>query len=138
MKNYNSQIALNCFSLVIAIIFGALGAHKLKNLLPFESVESFKTGVFYHMFHALALIMLYSVQYFNNLPGIRIARLLMQLGILFFSFSIYFLTTAPVTRMEMFKAYLGPVTPFGGLMFITAWGIIGLAAWRTRQTKATS
>jgi uncharacterized membrane protein YgdD (TMEM256/DUF423 family) len=41
---------------MFSIILGAFGAHALKELIPFESQQTFETGVRYQMYHALLLL----------------------------------------------------------------------------------
>ncbi len=43
---------------VLAIVFGPFGAHKLKNKLSFESLQSFETGIKHQMYHAIVLLVL--------------------------------------------------------------------------------
>ena len=41
---------------MLAIIFGAFGAHALKKVLTVEQLVTFETGVKYQMYHALLLL----------------------------------------------------------------------------------
>ena len=43
---------------LLAIIFGAFGAHLLKKKLTQEQLQSFETGVKYQMYHAIILLVL--------------------------------------------------------------------------------
>ena len=105
-----------------AIILGAFGAHALKKVLTVEQLVTFETGVKYQIYHALFLL-------FLGLSGVLLMdktkkRLywLVVLGVILFSGSIYLLTTKNVTGID-FK-FLGPITPIGGMLLITAWGIL--------------
>ena len=51
-----------------------------------------------------------------------IAFYLTLFGILFFSGSIYLLTTASITGIK--TKMLGPITPIGGMLLISAWGYL--------------
>jgi uncharacterized membrane protein YgdD (TMEM256/DUF423 family) len=111
-----------CYWAGAAIILGAFGAHALKNYLSPEQLISFETGVKYQIYHALFLL-------FLGLSGVLLMdktkkRLywLVVLGVILFSGSIYLLTTKNVTGID-FK-FLGPITPIGGMLLITAWGIL--------------
>jgi uncharacterized membrane protein YgdD (TMEM256/DUF423 family) len=111
-----------------AVIFGAFGAHALKNLVPADKVVIFETGVRYQFLHALALILLslYAQQNINIATAqkkIRSVALFFLLGILCFSGSLYLLTFQPLCSFAYAKL-VGPVTPIGGL-FLT----IGWASW---------
>jgi uncharacterized membrane protein YgdD (TMEM256/DUF423 family) len=44
------------------------------------------------------------------------------LGHLFFSCSIYLLTLQPILKVKL--SFLGPITPIGGLLMVTAWIVL--------------
>lgn len=104
----------------LAVILGAFGAHKLKELVPPETVSTFQTGVtyqFYHVFALLAVGMLYA-----HAPGPQLvwAGRLFLLGILLFSGSLYVLTLLKATDTVGLRG-IGAITPIGGLAFIAGW-----------------
>ncbi|MCT4622979.1 MAG: DUF423 domain-containing protein [Schleiferiaceae bacterium] len=100
----------------LAIILGALGAHALRDILTPRELESFKTGVMYHMFHALFMLIITFSKYANNLkPSYYLALT----GIILFSGSIYLLCLDQYLGINL--SFLGPVTPIGGIAFIAAW-----------------
>lgn len=104
----------------IAVMVGAFGAHGLEDKINPDSLASYKTGVFYHFIHALAsLLSLLLFQMFPN-KHFKQAAVIFLLGVLCFSGSIYLLTTRELTGIG-FTSILGPITPFGGLLFILAW-----------------
>ena len=108
MKNW---IIIGAFLAKIAVILGAFGAHILKSKLPPEDLAIFETGVRYHMYHALAIIILgvVGLNYDENL--IRLPAILLVLGIFVFSGSLYSLVLTGYR-------WLGAITPIGGLSFI--------------------
>ncbi|MBM6500973.1 DUF423 domain-containing protein [Flavobacterium macrobrachii] len=115
-------IATAAFLGLTAIILGAFGAHALKNYLSPEQLISFETGVKYQIYHALFLL-------FLGLSGVllmdktkKLLYWLVVLGVILFSGSIYLLTTKNVTGID-FK-FLGPITPIGGMLLITAWIVL--------------
>ncbi len=116
----NKFLAVACLHMAVAISLGALGAHKLKTLLTPDQLSAFKTGVEYHIFHGLALLIVFSSPWFEQLKGQKTIGWLFNLGILFFSGSIYLLSTRDLTGLNTL-AVLGPVTPLGGLCFIIGW-----------------
>ncbi|HEX4887561.1 MAG TPA: DUF423 domain-containing protein [Luteibaculaceae bacterium] len=116
------QAAWACIHLAVAIILGALGAHALKAKLDPSSLESFKTGVEYHIYHGLALLILSNSRWFKKLPYRRLSLILLHCGILLFSGSIYLLSTQSVSGLAF--SFLGPVTPVGGLLLIGNWILI--------------
>lgn len=112
-------ILLSAFLLVIAVVLGALGAHTLKSQITPDQLDSFKTGVTYHFYHGLALLLMAILMEVFKKPGLKISAILFTIGIIFFSGSIYMLTTADLTGIH-WKIF-GPITPIGGLFFIAGW-----------------
>jgi len=106
---------------VTSIILGAFGAHGLKALISAESVQTFETGVRYQMYHALLLLFVGSTTYISDTSKTKIFYLIM-VGLLFFSGSIYGLSTNVLTSFD-FKT-IGIITPIGGLLLIVAWGFM--------------
>lgn len=117
-------IAMAALLLAIAVILGALGAHALKKELGPDQLESFKTGVTYHFYHALAIVLMGIAMEVYKKPGLKWAVYLFLTGILFFSGSIYLLSTQDITGLSL--SFLGPVTPLGGLLFISGWVMAGV------------
>lgn len=103
---------------VLAIVLGAFGAHGLKELISTESQQSFETGVRYQMYHAILLLFLGSTTSVNK-KFKKVIFYLVIFGVIFFSGSIYSLTTNILTSFD-FKI-IGFITPIGGLFFILAW-----------------
>ena len=102
----------------IAIILGAFGAHGLKKNISIEQLQTFETGVRYQMYHVLFLLFIASTNYLENSQK-KLIFILVLLGILLFSGSIYLLATASVTNLK--TRLLGPLTPIGGLFLIASW-----------------
>ncbi len=114
---------------LIAVVLGALGAHALKEVLDNNSLNSFKTGVRYQAWHALALLVLPSLPLTVKHKGI--IALLWLLGTVLFSGSIYLLSLSGVWDMKL--SFLGPVTPLGGLLMISGWFFLFLKAFSIRN-----
>ncbi|WP_159018990.1 DUF423 domain-containing protein [Algibacter sp. L3A6] len=106
---------------VTSIILGAFGAHGLKALISPESVQTFETGVRYQMYHALFLLFVGSTTYISVKSKTKIFYLVV-VGVLFFSGSIYGLSTNVLTGFD-FKT-IGVITPVGGLLLIVAWVLV--------------
>ena len=51
---------------MLAIIFGAFGAHALKKILSEDQLKSFETGVKYQMYHAIVMLILGFNQEFST------------------------------------------------------------------------
>ena len=109
------------FFAVTAVALGALGAHALKEILTENQLHSFETGVRYQFFHALAILFLaLNTEKFN--PKLNRSLYLMTSGICCFSFSIYLLIIQDILGLSL--SFLGPITPIGGLLLISAWIIL--------------
>lgn len=105
----------------VSIVFGAFGAHALKEMISVESQNSFEIGVRYQMYHALFLLFLGVIPNISE-KAKKILTYLVVLGIVLFSGSIYLLSTNVLTTFN-FKT-IGFVTPIGGLLLISAWVVL--------------
>jgi uncharacterized membrane protein YgdD (TMEM256/DUF423 family) len=115
---------------ITAIILGAFGAHALKKELSVEQLAAFETGVKYQMYHALFLLFLG----LNTLLDEKAKKTVLQLvvfGVIFFSGSIYLLTTKAISGID-FK-FIGIITPVGGALLIVAWSILFWKIWKTKR-----
>ena len=112
-----------------AIILGAFGAHALKKILSVEELNGFETGVKYQMHHALFLLFL-GMNTFLNEKSKKTVFQLVIFGVIFFSGSIYLLTTKAITGVD-FK-FIGIVTPIGGLLLLLAWSILFWNIWKKK------
>ncbi len=112
---------------VFAIIFGAFGAHGLKELVDSDAILIFETGVKYQMYHAIFLMILATN---TRLPekSKKLVFGFVVAGVIFFSFSIYGLATNSLTSFD-FKS-IGFITPLGGLLLIFAWILLGYRAYK--------
>jgi len=104
-----------------AIILGAFGAHALKKILSIEQLATFETGVRYQMYHALFLLFIGLFTGLTSKTKNTIYVLVLS-GVLLFSGSIYLLATNDMTSFD-FKT-IGFVTPIGGVLLISAWGVL--------------
>ena len=105
----------------LVVLLGAFGAHALKERLSAEMLAVYQTGVQYHLFHALGLLVVGLVA--TPLPAsayLKWSGWLMLAGIVLFSGSLYVLSLSGLR-------WLGMVTPFGGLAFIAAWIVFVIA-----------
>lgn len=103
---------------MIAIIFGAFGAHTLKEKLGTNALQSFETGVRYQMYHVLALLFVNTYSAFSTKVKRNIS-ILFFIGILFFSGSIYAITAGGIEPKLIWF-----ITPLGGLFFIIGWMVM--------------
>lgn len=103
---------------LLAVILGALGAHALREVLSGTSLESFKTGVQYQMYHALFLLVLGGSKWLKPASRRWVFRLITA-GVICFSGSIYLLSTQDLSKVDFSGIAL--VTPLGGLLLILGW-----------------
>jgi uncharacterized membrane protein YgdD (TMEM256/DUF423 family) len=99
---------------------GAFGAHKLKELVPPETVGTFQTGVTYQFYHVFALLAVGLLYAHIPAPQLVWAGRLFLIGILLFSGSLYVLTFLKATETVGLRG-IGAITPIGGLCFIAGW-----------------
>lgn len=109
---------------LMAVVIGAFGAHGLKHRVAEDLLVVYQTGVQYHFYHTLALLVvgILMLQYpqsvlLNWSGGLFVA------GIVIFSGSLYLLALTGVR-------WLGAITPIGGLAFIAAWLTMAVAIYR--------
>ena len=100
------------------VILGAFGAHLLEKLLSAAQLASFETGLRYQFYHVFFLIVLSLIPRIEEKDKNKIT-LLISIGILLFSGSIYLLNLQDVLGLNL--SFLGPVTPIGGSLLIFAW-----------------
>ena len=115
--------AINAF---LCVAFGAFGAHGLKQRLSVDMLAVYQTGIQYHFYHALGLIMVGLVLF--HLPKSRpvvLSGWLMLTGIVLFSVSLYALSLTGIRG-------LGMITPFGGVAFLSAWTLLAYGVWTAK------
>ena len=116
----------------IAVILGAFGAHALKAKLETDMLQVFETGVRYQMYHSFALILTGILSEKFKSQSVKYAGNLFIMGILFFSGSLYLLSTKEIYGGGSMQ-FLGPVTPLGGLCFLSGWGMLLHALVKNKQ-----
>jgi uncharacterized membrane protein YgdD (TMEM256/DUF423 family) len=114
-------LAIGCIAALLAVVVGAFGAHGLKARIAPELMPAYKTGVEYHFYHALGIILVGLAAF--HLPEsayLRGAGWAMLAGITLFSGSLYLLALTGL-------GWLGAITPVGGAAFIAAWALFAAA-----------
>ncbi len=111
---------------MLAVVFGAFGAHSLKKILTAAEMEIWHTAVQYHFYHTFALLFLSTFARFKN-NIINFSFYCFLTGIILFSGSLYLMALKNVFHWES-VSFLGPITPAGGLFFILGWLSLLLAA----------
>ena len=107
----------------LGVALGAFAAHGLKSSLAPDMLAVFETGVRYQMYHAFALFAAawgaarWPHKAFGAAGGLFV------IGIVLFSGSLYLLALTGTP-------WLGAITPFGGMAFLTGWLCLCVGAWR--------
>jgi uncharacterized membrane protein YgdD (TMEM256/DUF423 family) len=109
--------------LALAMVLGAFGAHGLRAQLSPDQLQVYETAVMYHFFNALGLLGIGLTLRFVNGPAVRWAAVLILIGVVLFSCSLYALTFGA-------PRLIGIVTPFGGLALIAGWICFAVGVWR--------
>lgn len=103
--------------MALAVMLGAFGSHALKGKLTDYYLDVYKTAVLYHMIHALGLGLVAWLSTITADPRVNIAGILLVVGIVLFSGSLYLLSVSGIK-------WLGAITPLGGLSFIAGWVLL--------------
>lgn len=114
---------LGALNMLVAVGFGAFGAHGLKDRVDAAMLSVWQTGVLYHLVHALGLFVIAWLVERTGSNLLGIAGWIMLAGIILFCGSLYLLVLTD-TRA------LGAITPFGGVCFLLAWALTAWAIWR--------
>jgi uncharacterized membrane protein YgdD (TMEM256/DUF423 family) len=117
-------LAIAGILLALATVFGAFGAHALKAQLSPDRLQVYETAVRYHFFHALGLLGIGLTLRFIDVAALRWATVLVIVGIVLFSGSLYALTFGAPRPV-------GIVTPVGGLALIAGWVCFAFGVWRS-------
>jgi len=103
----------------LGVALGAFGAHGLQKYLSPENLETYRTGILYHLIHSVVLL---SIGFYNNVKFYKAAAFIFA-GIILFSFSLYFYSVTGIR-------FLAFITPFGGLSFLIGWALIAYNGMR--------
>ena len=101
----------------LGVVLGAFGAHGLRDRIGPEMLEVYRTGVLYHLLHAVALLAVALGA--ERLARPRAVAALWTAGIVIFSGSLYALAITGATA-------LGAVAPLGGLLLMAGWVTLAL------------
>ena len=110
-----------CISIALSVVLGSMGAHAMKPHLSAEAFNSWDTAVKYQVYQSFGLLIL-AVAGRVGLLKKHMHRWAMHnvaFGMLFFCASLYLRSSMPVTGIDF--AWLGPLAPIGGLLFIAGW-----------------
>ncbi len=99
----------------LCVLFGAFGAHALKQVLGDAAKHQYDLGVRYAFIHAIAIMIAgLAMPMAGNAIRLSYAVFLFIAGVLLFSGSLILLALSGVK-------YFAFLTPLGGLSFLLAW-----------------
>ena len=117
-------ITLGSLSGMLAVTFGAFGAHALKGRLDDYARGVYETAVQYHFYHSIALLAVGIIALSHpQTVLLRSSGWLFLVGIVVFSGSLYLLSVSGLR-------WLGAITPLGGLAFIAGWACLAAVGWK--------
>lgn len=97
------------------VALGAFGAHGLRDRVSAPMLEVYRTGVLYHLLHAVVLLAVALAA--GRLRRPRLIIGFFVAGIAVFSGSLYALVLTDVRA-------LGAITPLGGAALLCAWALL--------------
>ncbi len=101
---------------LLGVALGAFGAHALKGMLVQNGrFETYELAVRYQFYHALALLIIGLLMEKFGAANFRWASLLIFVGVLLFSGSLYLFAVTNATAFAM-------ITPIGGVLLLLGWG----------------
>jgi uncharacterized membrane protein YgdD (TMEM256/DUF423 family) len=116
------------------VVFGAMGAHALKDKISPESLQVYETAVRYQFFHTFAILAAGMLAERFSARLMLLSGRLFIAGIILFSGSLYFLALRPIMGIaDAEMRWAGAITPFGGLSFIAGWIVLFLAIYRKKS-----
>ena len=120
-KNVKLFLTISSIMMALAIAIGAFGAHGLKSIVSESLLTTYNTGVEYHFYNTLGLFAASFIMYLKpDSKKAVVASWLILVGMIIFSFSLYFLVILNVP-------ILGAITPIGGTLLIIAWFLLAFA-----------
>jgi uncharacterized membrane protein YgdD (TMEM256/DUF423 family) len=116
----------------ISVSVLALSAHSLPKYLSNLIVNAVTTASELLLFHSILLVFLFT--YFNTNKKIVIASKIIFAGSLIFAVSIYVLALNSILMLSVLKI-MGPITPIGGILMITGWGLLAIQLLKVYYKK---
>jgi uncharacterized membrane protein YgdD (TMEM256/DUF423 family) len=137
LLNSRPAIILGALLAAAAVGLGAYAAHGLEKqivALGYEAdlakrLDWFETGVKYHLYHALGIIVIALVAERRTASRLlHVAPLMFVAGIVLFSGSLYAMTLVSASWSK-----LGAVVPLGGASFIAGWILLAVGVAKDRD-----
>lgn len=122
---HKTFIKIGAIIAALAVLLGAFGAHKLKEIANENVLSTFETAVRYQFYHVFALLITGVIYKEYPYKQVITAGKLFMGGIAIFSGSLYCLTYFAIAGLDHLK-WVGAITPIGGILFITGWIFLAL------------
>ena len=121
-------LSFSILGIAIATLFGAFGAHSLKDLFSTYEMDIWNKGIFYQISNSLGVLILLTLRKIEIIKKNDLPFYLLTIGIIFFSFSLYIisLTNVFLDPQHWLKILMIPVTPIGGSLIIIGWILVFL------------
>lgn len=121
MNSERLFLKISILGILLAIILGAFGAHALKDIFSNYELDIWNKGVFYQIINSLGLLSFVILKKINIIQ--KPPFLLLTIGILLFSFSLYSIamTNVFLDPDHFIKSFLIPATPIGGSLLVLSW-----------------
>jgi uncharacterized membrane protein YgdD (TMEM256/DUF423 family) len=118
----------------LAVIAGAFGSHAIKEKMDTVNYDIYQTAVEYQFYHALGLFAIGVGMRRIKDNVAKVTFTLFVLGIIFFSGSLYLLSTSMIWAKERI-GWFGVVAPVGGVSFVVGWAYL---AWMGFKPSTSS
>ena len=124
----NYWTSLGAIIIAIGIATGAIGAHTLENVLNQEQLTIWNKAVFYHLIHGLGILIISIIAKHYTHINFNWCFYLILIGIVFFSGSLYLiaLNNGVFGEIQLLKKILIPITPLGGICYISGWILLAI------------
>jgi len=124
---FRKYFAIGAIGAALAIALGAFGAHGLKDIVEERMLANFETGVRYHMYSALGIMLIaLASKLVASDKKMSLGALLVTIGTCIFSGSLYVMALTGLT-------ILGAITPIGGVLMIVGWVIVVVSILKTQD-----
>ena len=121
MNSERFYLKISIIGVALGIILGAFGTHGLKELFSNYEMDIWDKGIFYQISNFLGLFIMVILKKLNLIK--KPPYLLLTLGIIMFSFSLYSIALNNIflSSNKIIKTLLIPITPVGGLLMVLSW-----------------
>jgi len=124
---FRKYFAIGAIGAALAIALGAFGAHGLKDIVEERMLANYETGVRYHMYSALGIMLIaLASKLVASDKKMSLGALLVTIGTCIFSGSLYVMALTGLT-------ILGAITPIGGVLMIVGWVIVVVSILKTQD-----